>query len=166
MANRGGMAALVLIGMTLSAGCGISTSATFLRPPPRTLLPRSGDSVEVFGAGPPSRPHIDLALIEAEQESSNTFGDTPELIAQLRQKAGELGCDALVLTDLYARVDSLSTLVTGNTYDRKGISGTCIVYTEAAVAAESATVSNAAAAHEWREPVKAPAEQARAASSN
>jgi hypothetical protein len=134
MKSRGGLGILVLLGMALNAGCGISTSATFLRAPPRAMAPRSPDSVEVFGAGPPSRPHVDLALIEAEQQSTNTPGDTPELIAKLRQKAGELGCDGLVLASIFSRVDTMTTIVTGNTHDQKGISGTCIVYTEAAVA--------------------------------
>lgn len=161
MANRAGLGTLVLMGVALSAGCGISTSATFLRAPPRAMVARSPDSVEVFGAGRPTRPHVDLALIEAEQESSNTPGDTPELIAKLRQKAGELGCDALVLTDTFARVDTLNTVVTGHTYDRKVMSSTCIVYTDGAGIPQNAPVSKTPpAAEQWQEPAAPPGEHA------
>lgn len=101
-----------------------------LRAPPRALSPRSGDSVEVFSSGPPSRAHVDLALIEATQQSSSSDGGTAELVAQMRSKAGELGCDALVISDAVSRADSLNNLLTGQNTDRKGLVGTCVVYSD------------------------------------
>lgn len=88
--------------------------------------------------------------------------DTPALLAKLREKAGELGCDALVLTDTFSRIDSLNTVLTGNTYDRKGISSTCIVYADTAGLAQNtpAPSAPALASEIWREPQEPASEQA------
>lgn len=133
---------LVLAGVT-SWGCGISTTATFLREPPGPITPRPAESVEIYSAGRPTQPHVDLAFIESEQLSTYTAGDTPEIIADMREQAGRLGCDALVLGSTFFRVDDVNTLFSGDTRDRKGLSGTCIVYTRGAKL-EGAEVSRSA----------------------
>ncbi|HWA78475.1 MAG TPA: hypothetical protein VG937_39335 [Polyangiaceae bacterium] len=106
-----------------------------LRSPPRALPPRPADSIEIFTSGPPDRPHIDLALIEAEQQSSGTEGGTAALVAALRAKAGELGCDALVIGSALSRTDTLANALTGYEHDREALFGTCVVYTSEQTAA-------------------------------
>jgi hypothetical protein len=112
----------------VGAGCGIQTSATMLRSPPRALTARSADSIELFTSGSPQRPHVDLALIEAEQESSGTEGGTAALVTAMREKAGALGCDALVISNALSRTDTLANALTGYNHDRQALFGTCIVY--------------------------------------
>ncbi|HMA91733.1 MAG TPA: hypothetical protein VKP30_03560, partial [Polyangiaceae bacterium] len=49
------------------------------------------ETVEVFSSGPPARAHADVALLEVEQYDDTFDGGTPEILAKLRQKAGEMG---------------------------------------------------------------------------
>ena len=105
------------------------TSAGSFRPPQ-----------SVFASGPPGdRPFIDVAYLEAEQEALS--GDnTGEFILKLRKIAANLRCDALVLHGVThaAKPDVFDPRVTE---DRKGMTATCIVYTEGQFAT---TVSRAA----------------------
>ena len=89
------------------------------------MLRRPIDSVELFTSGAPQRPHTDVAVMEAEPGLSER--STGDLIARMRERAAEMGCDGLVVT-------GVDTQVIRHEGDRKTVTGTCIVYAPTAVA--------------------------------
>ncbi|HEY5937602.1 MAG TPA: hypothetical protein VIU61_23305 [Kofleriaceae bacterium] len=118
-------------------GCGTSVRTTLVASPlhdsPRPLAPRTVESVEVFLAGPPPRPHVGLALLEGEQTSSYSFDDTPEILEAIRERAAALGCDGIVFKGLTNRMPGLGdaeTLINDKPKERKGVYAVCIVYRE------------------------------------
>jgi hypothetical protein len=115
---------LTLICVVL-AGCGTTIQTTAINPAPRPLA-RSPDSVEVFTTGAPPRPHVDVALLEAEQDSSYSLDDTAAMLAKLRERGAAMGCDALVFHGLASYREEL---VGDQVQSRKGVYATCIVYT-------------------------------------
>jgi hypothetical protein len=80
----------------LCEGCGTFVTVTPLRD--RMREPRAPESVEVFASGPPQRPHVDIALLEVEQTESWNSQGTHLMLRRLREAAGKLGCDAVVIT--------------------------------------------------------------------
>nr|HEX4314960.1 hypothetical protein [Kofleriaceae bacterium] len=116
---------LALLAAALSA-CGTSIQETPINAAPRPMAARPPDSVEVFSSGQPTRPHVDVAYLEAEQSSGFSEDDTPQFVAKLRVAAAKRGCDAIVLggithdVNVYGRSSS----------NQKGIVATCVVYTQ------------------------------------
>ena len=101
----------------VAVGCGTFVTATSLNPPPRRLVPRAAGSVDLFSSTPPSRPHVDAALLEAEQNDGQS---TAVMVQKLRDRAGDMGCDAIFI---------------GNPgeerhYGARTLTATCIVYTD------------------------------------
>jgi hypothetical protein len=80
---------------------------------------RSPAEVEIFTAGAPTRPHVDVAILEAEPGLSER--STADLIARMRENAAANGCDGLVVTG----VDT-QTFRYGD--EKKTVTGTCIVW--------------------------------------
>jgi hypothetical protein len=93
---RSPLASLVLTA-TLLGGCGTFVDFTQINDPPHPLQPRSSASVEVFSSGPPSRPHVDVAIVEVEQTHSLNEQGTGLMIQRMREQAAAIGCDAIVL---------------------------------------------------------------------
>lgn len=139
---------LAAASLALAACTTTNTYFTPLRAAPHPLLPRSPESVEIFAAAPPTRPHVDLALIEAA-EDGGVGGGSGRLIAKLRLQAATLGCDALVLGTPSSRIDTLTASLTGVIVDRNALSATCIVYAseaELSLAAQPPTTGPLSAA--------------------
>jgi hypothetical protein len=82
---------------SLFAGCGTFVDFTPLNDSPCPLSPRSPGSVEVFSSGAPTRPHVDVALVEAKQTHSLNEQGTGLMVQRMREQAAALGCDAIVL---------------------------------------------------------------------
>ena len=114
-------------------GCGTFVTATTLDdrvPWPSATAERD---VQIFASGPPSRPHSDIAILEARQTHGLNDQGVDVMIQRLRAQAAEIGCDAVVLGGFSeyrgARSDSaLAILDESATLQR----ATCIVYTDAA----------------------------------
>jgi hypothetical protein len=53
--------------------------------------------VQVFASTPPAEPHVGVALLEVEQQEGLNRQGTDYMIQRLREKAAELGCDAVYL---------------------------------------------------------------------
>lgn len=49
------------------SACGTSVSETYLNDPPATMVPRAHRSVRIYASGPPTRPHMDVAILQVEQ---------------------------------------------------------------------------------------------------
>ena len=77
-----------------TAGCGVRFVA--LNVPPRGVVPRSPESVQVIAAGPPARPHIDAGMIYLLASSADAY------IREVRAEAGRRGCDAVVISLRYS----------------------------------------------------------------
>jgi hypothetical protein len=78
-------------------GCSTFVTATLINPPPRPLVPRDPASVEVLASDAPMEPHVDVALLEVEQQEGLNRQGTDYMIQRLREKAAELGCDAVFI---------------------------------------------------------------------
>jgi hypothetical protein len=115
-----GIAALLASAVLVS--CGTTVTAVQTNTPPRQMYPRSPLSVEVFTSALPTRPYMDIGILEAQQSSGLSQDSLPEIINALREKAGELGCDGIVLTD------SANWVKAGHLV--KGFRATCILYTD------------------------------------
>ena len=114
---------LVFCSFILLAGCGTFVTETALNPAPRPLYARGYESVEVFSSAPPARAHVDIALLEVEQTHDLNQQGTDLMVQRLRERAGAMGCDAVVLGGMRERggdghLDSGSTT----------LHATCIVY--------------------------------------
>lgn len=116
-------------GSVLLAACG--SSATFIQTRQLTLLPeaRTPESVELFTAGPPTRPYVEHGIIEGSQDTHLSADGTAEILASMRAMAGKCGCDALVLAGSANR-DGID--FDGNVRTVQGLRGTCIVWSTGA----------------------------------
>ena len=79
------------------AGCGTWVDATPLNAPPHALSPRAPESVEIYASGAPSRPHVDVALLRADQVNRSN-ADMATMMRKLRVQAAKMGCDAIVVS--------------------------------------------------------------------
>lgn len=84
-------------------GCGTFVTATPINPAPRPLVPRAPESVQVLASGSPLEPHVDVALLEVEQSEGLNRQGLDYMIQRLREKAAELGCDAVYVKNKSAR---------------------------------------------------------------
>jgi hypothetical protein len=89
--------ALSLSVFVASAACGASLSFTRTDGGVRATQPRGPVQVELFTTGRPLRPNVELGVMESDRGSSRD--EDAQVLAKMREYAGELGCDALVLLD-------------------------------------------------------------------
>jgi hypothetical protein len=124
----------------LCGGCGTFVTATAINPAPRPLVPRTPESVQVLASIPPPEPFVDVALLEVEQSEGFNRQGMDFMIQRLREKAAELGCDAVYVknTSEYEGDDAWLDP------DRSLLLATCIVFTPpgAAPTAPLATTGN------------------------
>jgi hypothetical protein len=88
-------------------GCGHSFSYSSLNTPSRPLTPREPANVQVLFGTTPSVPFVEVGLFEIEQQTPLSPGTT-EMIGKLRERAAEIGCDAVLVTRETDRVISSS----------------------------------------------------------
>lgn len=127
------LALAATLGLGLAA-CGTSIRTTAINPAPRAMTPRPAATVELFTSGPPRRPYVDVALLEAEEESSFSTDRTPEMLTALRERGAAMGCDGIVMGGMTSRdpgVRDVETWLNDDAKGRKGVYATCIVYTSA-----------------------------------
>ncbi|MES1176142.1 MAG: hypothetical protein ABUL62_17605 [Myxococcales bacterium] len=127
----------------IGAGCvGSYVETTSLNSPPRALVPRAPDSIEVYSSTPPTRAHVDVALLRANQGNYGDV-DTPAMVRSLAEQAAKMGCDAIFISGAAQREGlsgDLHVLDPGS----RGMLATCIAYLpDSAVASASAAPSQA-----------------------
>ena len=116
---------LVVFGLSVVlVGCGTFVTETLINPPPRPLTPRGYESVQVFSSTPPKRPYVDVALMEVEQTHDLNVRGTDLMIQRLRERAGTIGCDAVVIGGMRERGSDTKVFDSGSTT----LHATCIVY--------------------------------------
>ena len=117
-------AALITIA-TLVSGCGTVVTYTPLLGNAYTVSSRPPESVDIYLSEPPTRPHQDVGLLEAEQESEMSVDGTKEMLAEVRRQAARHGCDAIFIK----RVGSDAKSFLDSNWAVKAITATCIRYT-------------------------------------
>jgi hypothetical protein len=114
--------------LTLAACGSFSMSFTNSGLPHRPMEEHRAEDVQMFVSGPPKRPYVEAGLLEARGGAS----DRPDtVLAKMRIRAGQLGCDGLVIID---------------TSSPKAFRAACIVYEPAAKPAASSSTPTAAPA--------------------
>jgi hypothetical protein len=124
---------LSLLALLAFAACGTTIRETQVNSAPRPMPPRSPASVELFTSGAPARPHVDVALIEAEEQSSFSTSRTPDMLNRLRERGAQRGCDAIVVGGMSSRdpgITDAETWLNNRAKGRRGVFATCIVYTD------------------------------------
>lgn len=106
------------------AGCGAAgVQHAQLHRPPHALSPKSPEQVEIFPHKNPSAPYIEVFRLELADDHNHARG---EVLRQMRAKAGELGCDGLVLDGEDFDEPSEAPHLVTSASRRRAI---CIVYT-------------------------------------
>ncbi len=121
---------LAYVCLGLAAACGTTISAVPTNHPVRPMTPRDPMSVEVVTTGVPPRPFVEVAYLEAQQQSEYSLDAAPEVMTKMRERAAALGCDALILGGANDAVVGSSTNGTGHTSTLRGYRGTCIQWTD------------------------------------
>jgi hypothetical protein len=112
----------------LALGCaGTTVTATTVNPAPRAATPRRAECVEIFASGPPAAPHVDVALLEVEQTNEPVGSATQDMVRSVRERAGQMGCDAVHLGERQELSNRVDLLVP---HARRRMRATCIVYRE------------------------------------
>ena len=117
-------AALITI-TSLLGGCGTVVTYTPLQGNANAVYARPAESVDIYLTDPPTRPHRDVGLLEAEQESEMSADGTKEMLAEVRKQAARHGCDAIFIK----RVGSDAKSFLDSNWAVKAITATCIRYT-------------------------------------
>jgi hypothetical protein len=113
--SRFGMTTCLLWQAAMVAGCASSVTAIPLHPPPRPVSPHGFESVTVYSGAAPLRPHVAVAQLNLERTSGLDEQATSGMVHRLRESAGALGCDGVVVGPL-------------GDPDSRSIHATCIVY--------------------------------------
>jgi hypothetical protein len=120
----------VTIACIAVAGCGVQVEYTQLNAAPLPMKSRAPESVEVYVGNAPARPHVDVGLLEVEEQSG--FGPgTQALVDSLRDRAAEIGCDALVIGGVSSKVSEVESLLFDHNANRKALHASCVVYVPA-----------------------------------
>lgn len=112
----------------LCVGCGTVLNFVPTRESPQPPRVRSADEVEVFMAGEPNRPYVEIGMVESQQQSAS-LDNEQAIIGKMRAYAGKQGCDGLRIFagNDASEVHSSSSGTWSST--RKGYRGACLVYT-------------------------------------
>jgi hypothetical protein len=119
--GRGTWIAAVLANVL--AGCS-STRILYtpLVTPPRAMPPRQVDQVDVYVTTPPSRPHLDVGMLQVTEYRAGTEKVSgQEMMLHLKGGAAAQGCDAVLITALDMR---------SGRYSMPSIQGSCELYTD------------------------------------
>lgn len=126
------MRTLVVVAVLGTIGCSTNVSFMPTNKAPRALQARAVDEVELFTTTKPERSHVEVGLIEVQQQSLSV-DDEKAVMNKLRAEAAKQGCDGLVITGTNDAVQ----MIDGDGTTLKGYRGTCIVYKEMPAADEA-----------------------------
>lgn len=82
------------IGCVLVCGCGVDIAYTPSNAPPHPMVARGAEGVELLRFPPSDRAFVETGVLD---ETGYWGGGTEHADRLLRQKAGEIGCDAVVI---------------------------------------------------------------------
>ena len=131
----------VATGISLIAGCGTTTRFAKINPAPRPMVPRPLSSVQVFAASMPTRPYVEVGIVQGRRSSEYSSHGMPQIINEMKRKAARLGCDALVVKGPHSAVQSdlIGVLLDTHTLSTlEGFWGVCVYWRSEQVAQTSA----------------------------
>jgi hypothetical protein len=102
---------LALVTPIIVACAPITSATTYKTLPPKS----SADEVEVFTDVRPDRPHEELGVIDVKSMGLSLKSDYGKLILEARQRAAQMGADAIIVS----RHPVETTTTTGNVTPRK-----------------------------------------------
>ena len=108
-------------------GCGPQVSVQPLNPAPHPMAARSAGEVEIYMTAIPTRPYVEVAVLNASR------GQSDDHLPALRERAAAMGCDALVFTSMSHTSES-SAFINGKYATEETVSGstaTCAVWNDA-----------------------------------
>jgi hypothetical protein len=123
---------LLASALLLIAACGTTTRFVATNPSPRPLTPKPALAVHVYTTGAPQAEYVEVGILQARQSSGFSTDDMPEIIAEMRQRAGAIGCDGLIINGAADKHEG-STFVSDDAISSsnqtlEGFWGACIVY--------------------------------------
>ena len=124
--------------LVLVAACGTTLTAVPTNRPIRPMTPRDPMSVELITTGVPQRPFVEVAYLEAQQESEMSLDHAPDVMNKMRQRAAAMGCDALILGGGNDAVVGSTFRGSGGTNTLRGYRGTCIQWNDLPPASSAA----------------------------
>jgi hypothetical protein len=120
-----------LISLLFVAACGTTITAIPTNRPLRAMTPRDPMSVEMFTSGLPPRPYVEVAYLEAQQESDMSFDRAPTVMTKMREEAAKIGCDGLIIGGANDAVVGSTFRGNGSTTTLRGYRGTCVQWSDA-----------------------------------
>ena len=101
-----------------------NVQVTPLNAPSQAPTPKPASEVEMYLTKVPSRAYEELYMIRSDA------GNSEEALSAMRERAGALGCDALIIAGAADRVVSSPDAVGNSTVSmREGFLGSCVVFT-------------------------------------
>ena len=82
------------LSLLLFAGCGADIAYTATNSPPHPLVARTPEQVEIHRIAPNDRAFVEVGTLD---ETGYWGGGTDRADALIRQRAAEIGCDAIVI---------------------------------------------------------------------
>jgi hypothetical protein len=119
-----GMRGACLAGVAL-AGCGAGNPVMFIQinTPPRTMVARPTEQVDLFLATPPSRAHVDVGMLQVfGWPGASDPIQLQSMLTELRMAAAQRGCDAILITMIDTRYGR---------YSSSSVQASCELYTDA-----------------------------------
>ena len=93
------------------------------------MVKKPAAAVHVFTSGRPAQAYHEVLLLQAEEESVYASHDESAVLESLRKRAGDLGCDAIMVLSSTNNVSS-----TGGKHNftrtLRGLRATCVMYDE------------------------------------
>lgn len=131
---------LGLLGAMTGCGTllGVEVTVTPLNPAPRPPMRLTADMVAVYSSEPPKRPHVDLALLEADNPGLSASAT----IQALRARAAALGCEAVYINGVGVgdRLAGSPRLFSSD----DSLHATCVVFTDTIYLQPAAAVASSA----------------------
>ena len=119
-----------ILALLALAACGTTVRTIMINQPPRPMQARPMEEVQMFTSGAPARQFVDVAYLEAEQDSEWSSDMTPEFFTKLRERAASLGCDGVVIGNPTHRdAPGFGTKGDGRNFVN-GITATCIMFVD------------------------------------
>jgi hypothetical protein len=103
-----------------------------LNPPPRPVSPRTPAQVEIFTASAPTRPFVEIGLIQAGIASDYSDSGMFDLMQALRDEGARHGCEAVVVSGESKMATAQGNAITGATSHERtsGFRAACIMYSD------------------------------------
>lgn len=121
-------ASVVLLSTFGAVGCGTRVDYIPTNTPPSATAPRQAQEVDVFATVPPGIPYVEIGMLRAQQASTFSVDDRAAVIEEMREEAGELGCDALVILGNADKHGYVEGDAYSRSYTLEGFDAACVVY--------------------------------------